>query len=200
MRLVCLTALFFSAVLFCSAAGAHESDGAGGTPSTVSPDLRYSYGWGYFSGDLSDSASRPVHDFQISLLKVRSNESGFHGFLSINVLTTSAVHTGTRFPFAPGSSLDILAFLFIPHVCSGHLEPMNFCFGIGQGTFNVNANQDRRDFGTWNYQLLAEIPISENATIHALGKYIGQIEQTVGGAYSRFGMTSVAIGLGWDWR
>jgi hypothetical protein len=194
-----LSAALLSALLFCTAAGARETPGSGGGHSIVSPNFRYSYGRGYFSGDLTESANRPVHDFQISFLNVRSPESRLHGFLSIDILSTSAVHSGTQFPFPQGSDLDVLAFLFIPHLCSSHLEPVDLCFGIGQGTFNVNAKQDRRDFGTWNYQLLAELPISENATIHALGKYIGQVEQTVGGVYSRFGMYSVAFGLGWDW-
>jgi hypothetical protein len=71
---------------------------------------------------------------------------------------------------------------------------------LGQGTFNVNADRDRRDFGTWNYQFLAELPIAGRWSAQFIGKYIGQVEQTVDGVYSKFGLSTATLGLGWTWR
>lgn len=150
-----------------------------------------------FIGDLSDDKGTAVVDLQLELLFVRSPRLPLSGFLAIDALFTSTSHTGADFPYAAGADLTIRGFLFIPHLC-GHLGPVvDVCGGIGQGTVNVNSTGQRRDWGTWNYQLMARFHLWKGLSAALIAKYVGKVEQEVNGVGSDFSFFTGQAGVGW---
>jgi hypothetical protein len=73
------------------------------------------------------------------------------------------------------------------------------CGGIGQGTVNVNGDDNRRDYGTWNYQTSLRFFPYKGLSVGLLGKYVGRVEQQVNGRDSQFTFMSLAGSVGWWW-
>lgn len=159
--------------------------------------LHYSAGVAGFTGNLSSERDSLFHDFQISFLH-QSNQK-IEGHLSFDVMTLSTVHTGKTFPFDSGVNLRLLNFFMIPSICYRFVDHFRSCAGIGIGTVNVNSETQRRDYGSWNYQIQAQYFLYDAWSIQALVKYVGEVEQTVAGAASQFGFYAFGIGLGWSY-
>lgn len=152
-----------------------------------------------FVGDLGVDEPTLAHSVQIEALFVDADDWPLRGYLAIDVFWTGATHRGDVFPYPAGAELDVLGFLFIPHLCWRPAWPVAACGGIGQGTVNVNAPRDRRDWGTWNYQLRVEAEPVEHLSVFALGKYVGQVEQQVAGRDGAFALLMLGGGLGARW-
>jgi hypothetical protein len=118
--------------------------------------------------------------------------------LAINVIVLKTTHSGVDFPFPAGAKLNILAFLFVPTLCYLPTDAFDVCAGIGQGTVNVNSGDNRRDYGTWNYQAIARYYVAPQAYVQLLGKYVGRVEQRESGKNSYFSFAGLGIGTGWD--
>lgn len=91
----------------------------------------------------------------------------------------------------------MLSFLFVANLCWRALPALEGCLGLGEGTVNINAPGNRRDYGTWNYA--AEIdwnPLSRLWVV-ARGRFIGRVEQQVEGVDSEFSMYTATGGLAW---
>ena len=187
---------------FTSSIAWADSSSPDTTPAAQSGDrasfgVLLSAGSGAFIGDLSNEKGTTVVDLQLELLFVRANTLPLSGFLTINALFTSTHHTGSQFPYDDNAELTIRSFLFIPHLC-GHLgDAVEFCGGIGQGTVNVNSEGQRRDWGTWNYQLMARFHLWKGVSAALIAKYVGKVEQEVDGVGSDFSFLTGQAGLGW---
>lgn len=156
--------------------------------------LQYSLGPSNFIGDLSNESNAVTHDFQIQTMFIQNSKKTIEAYLAIDVLSLSAKHTGNRFPYPEQSNLHILAFLFIPTVCN-YPNQWQYCFGIGQGTVNVNEGSNRRDYGTWNYQALIKYALHRKWWITFMGKYVGRIEQRTNDVDGDFSFTTFALGI-----
>lgn len=148
-----------------------------------------------FVGDLTQRTEL-AHSVQIKTLFIDGDDWPLRAYLAIDTVWTSTRHDGTRFPYPAGAELSVLGFLFIPHLCWRPSAPVQVCGGLGQGTVNVNAEGHRRDWGTWNYQLQVDVPLGQYASVFALGKSVGEVEQEVDGAPAAFTVLMLGGGVG----
>jgi hypothetical protein len=151
-----------------------------------------------FVGDLSDSAGLG-HGFQIQTLFVDAPQAPIRAYLSIDVAWTSATHTGDRFAYPAGADLQMLSFLFRGNLCWLASDALSACLGLGQGTVNINAERDRRDWGTWTYQASVDYALSPHWGVVALGQYIGEVEQEIDGIAASFTVLTAGGGVRWRW-
>jgi hypothetical protein len=159
--------------------------------------VQYSAGIASFIGDLRGPDVVFVQDIQAKVLHVSTLEDHLRYYLAIDVLITGAQAEGGAFLGYPdGAELEVLSFLFIPMVCGAPNAVLQVCGGIGQGTVNVNAERDRRDWGTWNYQAQIDVSPWPWLQFFALGKYVGAIEQQVDGVDSSFSFFTLTGGAG----
>ena len=159
--------------------------------------VQYSAGIASFIGDLRGPEPVFVQDIQAKVLHVSTLEDHLRYYLAIDVLITGAQAEGGAFLGYPdGAELDVLSFLFIPMVCGAPNAALQVCGGIGQGTVNVNAENDRRDWGTWNYQAQIDVSPWPWLQLFALGKFVGAVEQQVDGVDSEFSFFTVTGGAG----
>jgi hypothetical protein len=156
--------------------------------------LQYSLAASSFFGDLSTNKTQWTHDFQLTFFHFNSADWPLEYYVAIDTLFTDAQNTGNKFSYPTDSRIRILAFLFIVNICSKDLTPINFCVGLGQGTVNANTVPEQRDWGTWNYQLLAKYTLKPEFSIHALAKYVGRVEQVVNTQYAYFSFISWGLG------
>ena len=152
-----------------------------------------------FFGDLAGSDVGFGLDVQVKTLFVRIGDSRFSAHLGFDLLLAWTDHVGTQFPFALNADLALRGFLFLPNLCWDASTSTRICGAIGQGTVNVNADGDRRDYGSWNYELSARVKIHKGLFANVSAKYVGQVEQQVGGVDSSFAVGLVAAGVGWVW-
>jgi hypothetical protein len=61
---------------------------------------------------------------------------------------------------------------------------------------NVNGGEDRRDWGTWNYQVQVDVELTPWLSVMALGKLVGRVEQRVAGQDAAFSFWVASAGLG----
>ncbi len=148
-----------------------------------------------FVGDLTDDVAL-AHSVQLKLMYIDGEDWPLRAYLAIDTFWTSATHRGGRFDYPRGAEVDVLGFLFIPHLCWRPELPLTACAGLGQGTVNVNAARDRRDWGTWNYQLQVDLALGEYASAFVLGKAVGQVEQETDGQPAAFSILMLGGGLG----
>lgn len=148
-----------------------------------------------FVGALSDETTL-AHSVQIKALYLDGAEWPLRAYLAIDTFWTATRHAGDRFPYPADAELDVLGFLFIPHLCWRPELPLTACLGLGQGTVNINAARDRRDWGTWNYQLQIDVALGDHATAFALGKAAGRIEQAVDGEPAQATLLMLGGGVG----
>lgn len=159
--------------------------------------VQYSAGSASFIGDLRGPDVVFVQDIQAKVLHVSTLEDHLRYYLAIDVLITGAEAEGGAFLGYPdGAELKVLSFLFIPMVCGAPNAALQVCCGIGQGTVNVNAARDRRDWGTWNYQAQLDVSPRPWLQFFALGKFVGAIEQQVDGVDSEFSFYTLTGGAG----
>ena len=159
--------------------------------------VQYSAGIASFIGDLRGPDVVFVQDIQAKVLHVSTLEDHLRYYLAIDVLITGAQAEGGAFLGYPdGAELEVLSFLFIPMVCGAPNAALQVCGGLGQGTVNVNAERDRRDWGTWNYQAQIDVSPWPWLQLFALGKYVGAIEQQVDGVDSSFSFFTLTGGAG----
>lgn len=152
-------------------------------------------------GDLSTEKSAPL-----SLLQARQNlpfhrpleALDFSSYFGFEILQSEAAAKSTPFPFEAGSSLKFLGFFMTPGFCIRSGLPFEMCAGIGIGTLNVNARDNRQDYGTWNYETAVRYPFGDGFFVRVAGKKVGDVEQTSRGRSAHFWMTSwlLAIGVG----
>lgn len=152
-----------------------------------------------FVGDLSDESLHSAVDVQLEFMFVRAKTLPIRGFVAVEAMFTGATHTQQAFPFAPGEDLAVRAFLFIPQGCWQPTGSLLWCAGIGQGTVNVNGEQERRDYGTWNYQSSLRFFPRDGLSVGVMGKYVGQVEQQVRGEDSAFSFVTLGADVGWWW-
>lgn len=151
-----------------------------------------------FVGDLTDQTTL-AHSVQIKTLYLDAETLPLRAYLAIDTLWTTAEHRGETFPYPAGAELDVLGFLFIAHLCWRPALPLRVCGGLGQGTVNVNAARDARDWGTWNYQLQLDYDLSPHLSLIALGKAVGRVEQQVDGRDASFTLLMAGGGIGGQW-
>lgn len=152
----------------------------------------------HFTGDLSDS-TRLAHDVQIKTFYIDAKRWPIRSYVAIDVMWTSAEHTGDRFAYPAGAELNVLAFLFRLNTCWRPSARFDLCLGLGQGTVNVNADRDRRDWGTWNYQLQSDVALTDTFSVFAIGQYIGEVEQEIAGRPASFTILTAGGGLSAAW-
>ena len=159
--------------------------------------LQYTAGVASFIGDLRGPDPLFVNDVQIKVLHMSALEDRLRFHMAIDVLFMGARAEGGAFAgYDDGAELRVLSFLFIPSVCGVPVPSIQVCAGIGQGTVNVNAEGDRRDWGTWNYQLQVDYAPLPWLQLIALGKYVGAVEQEVRGVDSQFSFVTATGGVG----
>lgn len=151
-----------------------------------------------FTGDLSAETTF-AQSVQIKTLYVDAATLPLRGYFSIDVMWTGTRHTGTRFAYPANSDLDVLGFMFRGNLCWTPDGPLDVCLGLGNGTVNVNAAKDRRDWGTWNYQLQVDYALGDTLGVFALGQYIGEAEQEIDGVAASFTMLTAGGGLSATW-
>ena len=161
-------------------------------------EIATSYSRARFLGDLSTEKSAPLYGFHFrhwhepqGLSPLLNLKAG----LSLDVLSIKTRHDGNVFPYRQDEEIRILAFLFLPTVClhSNNLD-MQVCGAIGQGTVNVNTDDNRQDYGTWNYQ--ADLKWGQEIMIGLMTKFVGKVEQRVEGRDSEFSFASLGVSLG----
>jgi hypothetical protein len=153
-----------------------------------------------FVGDLGDAEVGLGVDVQLKTLFVPIGRSRFSAHLAFDLFLAWTEHAGDQFPYQPGADLTIRGFLFLPNLCwDARATSTRLCGAIGQGTVNVNADGDRRDYGTWNYELSARQPIARGLFATVAAKYVGRVEQQVRGVDSYFSIVALRIGAGWVW-
>lgn len=148
-----------------------------------------------FVGDLSAQTTL-AHSVQIKAMYIDGAEWPLRAYLAIDTFWTGAQHQGDAFGYPPGADLDVLGFLFIPHLCWRPELPLTACLGLGQGTVNINAARDRRDWGTWNYQLQLDVALGDHATAFVIGKAVGRIEQAIDGVQAQATILMLGGGVG----
>jgi hypothetical protein len=157
--------------------------------------LGQSIGISQYRGDLGRQDSELTYIFQIIAPKFYVPDSpwGFH--LSIDTVITQTENKKSDFPFRENTDVNILGFLFIPNVCRQLYSVWETCFGLGQGTVNVNQSGNRRDYGTWNYQFLAQYQLKKSHwRVQFMSKYIGRIEQQVNEVDTQFSFFTLGLG------
>lgn len=177
------------AVLFAAEAKAQ-------IPEKPTVGLQFGGAAAVFLGDLNQRTELPVLDFQIKTLFYKNG--AFMSYLAIDVLTLSTINQSERFLFASDANLRVLAFLFIPHVCYlAASQHVSICGGIGQGTVNVNSDSNRRDYGTWNYQVQVDYYVADGWSVGLQAKYVGRVEQEIDGVDSFFTFVTAGLSVGW---
>ena len=159
--------------------------------------VQYSAGVSGFTGDLSDDFGALTQEVHIKTLYVDGRAERLRGYLSMGMLTTQATHDGSDFAFPEGASLRVLSFLFVAHLCWRPTERLQGCLGLGEGTVNINAPRDRRDFGTWNYAAQLDLELTERLALVTTGRFIGSVEQQIAGRDAAFSLYTATAGLGW---
>lgn len=165
---------------------------------TPSVGIQYTPLATWFTGDLSQQLELG-HSVQIKTLYVDGDAWPLRAYLAIDTIWSGTTHEGERFPYPADSALDVLGFLFIPHLCWLPTESAAVCAGLGQGTVNVNADRDGRDWGTWNYQLQIDVALTDHLSAVAVGKVVGRVEQLVDGRHSQFTLFMLGGGLSAQW-
>lgn len=161
------------------------------------PRLGYSAGVMGFVGDLSEDPARWVQEAQVETLFVRNASGRLGGHLAIAALWGETHHDGVAFPFPEGADLKVLSFVFVANLCWRSLPALEGCLGLGEGTVNINAPGNRRDFGTWNYAAeLAWSPVPRLSVV-GRGRFIGSVEQQVDGEDAAFSLYTGTAGLRW---
>lgn len=161
------------------------------------PRLGYSAGVMGFVGDLSEDPARLVQEAQVETLFVRNASGRLGGHLSIATLWGETHHDGQDFPFPEDADLRVLSFVFVANLCWLSRPALEGCLGLGEGTVNINAPGNRRDFGTWNYAAeLAWSPVPRLSVV-GRGRFIGSVEQEVEGEDAAFSLYTGTAGLRW---
>jgi len=151
-----------------------------------------------FIGDLSDETTLG-HSVQIKTLYIDAETLPIRAYFAFDIMWTATEHRGDRFLYPAGAELDVLGFLWRPNLCWHPDLPIEICGGIGQGTVNVNAEKDRRDWGTWNYQLQLDVALADHITVFAQGKYVGEVEQEIDGVPAAFTVLMAGGGVSAHW-
>jgi len=161
--------------------------------------LSYSAGASGVTGDLGPQFGALVQDFALETLFLQTRSERLQANLSINTLVTSATHDGDRFPFPADADLRVLSFLFVANLCyrPGESHGLGLCLGLGEGTVNINAPEDRRDYGTWNYRAGVDLALTDHLLLTANARFIGSVEQQVGGVDGAFSVYTAEGGVGW---
>lgn len=152
-----------------------------------------------FFGDLGDSDVSAAADVQLKTLFIRIGKTRLTAHLAFDLLLAWTTHDGDQFPYGAGADLSVRAFLFLPNLCWDLAGRTRVCAAIGQGTVNVNATGDRRDYGTWNYEIAVRQKLYGGLFAGLTAKYVGRVEQQVDGVDSQFSLATLSLGTGWVW-
>lgn len=151
-----------------------------------------------FVGDLSDETTL-AHGVQLKTFYLDAERWPIRSYVAIDVMWTATTHTGSHFRYPAGADLRVLAFLFRLNTCWMPTERFDVCLGLGQGTVNVNAPKDRRDWGTWNYQVQTDYALTDSISVFLLGQSIGEVEQEIAGVPAAFTILTAGGGIGAAW-
>ena len=153
-----------------------------------------SIGTSSFSGDLSNENSATNYEIQFHTLFLKSKRLPIEAYLSIEAMFMRAeLKSINGFPFNTTETAKINTFLFAPTVCN--TGTLQICFGLGQGTVNVNQEKTQRDYGTWNYRLLLKYALNKKIKAFSQIKYIGKVEVVNGSTEGHFSIFPISAGL-----
>jgi len=163
-------------------------------------EVTIAHGRAAFYGDLSTQKSTPAWLVQsrLQMPTLVSKDSWMTWFFGLEMFQTKTIHEHSRFPFPAKSDLHFVGFFFSTGTCMRGTEYLAACASIGQGTLNTNADDNRQDYGTWNYQLDLKYEVTPVISVAYLVKKIGDIEQTTTGRASHFWLVVQLMGVSYS--